>query len=39
MKMPDKLEHQFKVVLRILEKMFKKEIDEARVKSIITKID
>jgi len=39
MKLPKRSDQQFKVILRILEKMFKKEIDEARVKSIISKID
>jgi hypothetical protein len=39
MKLPKRKEQQFKVILRILEKMFKKEIDSARVKSIISKID
>ena len=39
MKLPKRAEQQFKVILRILEKMFKKEIDAARVRSIISKID
>jgi hypothetical protein len=39
MKMPKREDQQFKVILRILEKMFKKEINEERVKSIISKID
>ena len=39
MKMPNTADQQFKVILRILEKMFKKEINEERVKSIISKID
>lgn len=39
MKLPKDTAQQFKVILRILEKMFKKEIDEKRVKSIISKID
>jgi len=39
MKMPKRADQQFKVILRILEKMFKKEINEERVKSIISKID
>jgi hypothetical protein len=39
MKLPKNSSQQFKVILRILEKMFKQEINEARVKSIISKID
>jgi threonine dehydrogenase-like Zn-dependent dehydrogenase len=39
MKMPKRADQQFKVILRILEKMFKKEINEERVRSIISKID
>lgn len=39
MKLPKRAEQQFKVILRILEKMFKKEIDSARVRTIISKID
>lgn len=39
MKLPKREEQQFKVILRILEKMFKKELDKARVRSIIEKID
>ena len=39
MKLPKRAEQQFKVILHILEKMFKKEIDAARVRSIISKID
>lgn len=39
MKMPKRPDQQFKVILRILEKMFKKEINKERVKTIITKID
>ena len=39
MKMPKRADQQFKVILRILEKMFKKEINQERVKSIISKID
>jgi hypothetical protein len=39
MKLPKDTSQQFKVILRILEKMFKKEINEQRVKSIISKID
>lgn len=39
MKMPKRADQQFKVILRILEKMFKKEINQERVKSIIVKID
>jgi hypothetical protein len=39
MKLPKRADQQFKVILRILEKMFKKEINEDRVKSIISKID
>jgi hypothetical protein len=39
MKMPKQADQKFKVILRILEKMFKKELNEERVKSIITKID
>jgi hypothetical protein len=39
MKLPKDTTQQFKVILRILEKMFKKEINEECVKSIISKID
>lgn len=39
MKMPKRMDQQFKVILRILEKMFKKEINAERVKKIITNID
>ncbi len=39
MKMPKREDQQFKVILRILEKMFKKEIDEKKVHDIIVKID
>jgi hypothetical protein len=39
MKMPKRADQQFKVILRILEKMFKKEINAERVASIISKID
>jgi hypothetical protein len=39
MKLPKDIAQQFKVILRILEKMFKKEINQKRVESIITKID
>jgi hypothetical protein len=39
MKMPKRADQQFKVVLRILEKMFKKEITKERVSTIITKVD
>lgn len=39
MKLPKRAEQQFKVILRILEKMFKKEIDTTRVRTIISKID
>lgn len=39
MKLPKRNDQQFKVVLRILEKMFKKEIDKARVNKIIQTID
>lgn len=39
MKLPKRADQQFKVILRILEKMFKKEIDTARVNKIIQTID
>lgn len=39
MKLPKDERHQFKVILRIFEKMFKKELTEDRVKEIIAKID
>jgi hypothetical protein len=39
MKLPKRADQHFKVILRILEKMFKKETNEERVKSIISKID
>lgn len=39
MKLPKRAEQQFKVILRILEKMFKNEIDKQRVNLIISKID
>ena len=39
MKLPNRADQQFKVILRILEKMFKKEIDSARVNKIIQTID
>lgn len=39
MKFPEKSHEQFKVLLRVLEKMFKKEINEERVKKIIKSID
>jgi quinol monooxygenase YgiN len=39
MKLPENTEDQFKVILRIMEKMFKKELTRDRVKSIIQKID
>jgi hypothetical protein len=39
MKMPKRADQQFKVILRILEKMFKKELSQERVRSIISKID
>ena len=38
-KLPKRADQQFKVILRILEKMFKKEIDAARVNKIIQTID
>lgn len=39
MKLPKRADQQFKVVLRILEKMFKKEINAERVNKIIQTID
>ena len=39
MKLPKNPDQQFKVILRILEKMFKKEITPQKVESIIAKID
>lgn len=39
MKLPKRTDQQFKVILRILEKMFKKEINTERVNKIIQKID
>ena len=39
MKMPNDERQQFKVVLRIFEKMFKKELTKERVQAIIEKID
>ena len=39
MKLPKRPEQQFKVILRILEKMFKKEINAERVNAIIQKIE
>ena len=39
MKMPKRMDQQFKVVLRILEKMFKNEINAERMNAIIAKID
>lgn len=39
MKLPKRADQQFKVILRVLEKMFKKEIDTARVNKIIQTID
>ena len=39
MKIPENEQEQFKVYLRILEKIFKKEITEERKRSIIEKID
>ena len=39
MKLPKRAEQQFKVILRILEKMFKNEINRERVFIIISKID
>lgn len=38
-KIPNKSSEQFKVFLRIMEKMFKKEIDEKRTTKIIKKIN
>lgn len=39
MKLPSDENYQFKVILRIFEKMFKKELTTERVESIIAKID
>ena len=39
MKLPKDEKYQFKVILRIFEKMFKKELTADRVQSIIEKID
>ena len=39
MKLPKRADQQFKVILRILEKMFKNEINKERVSLIISKID
>ena len=39
MKLPKDQKYQFKVILRIFEKMFKKELTADRVQSIIEKID
>ena len=39
MKLPKRADQQFKVILRILEKMFKNEINRERVFIIISKID
>lgn len=39
MKIPKDEKEQFKVILRIFEKMFKKEINTERVQLIIGKID
>jgi hypothetical protein len=38
MKIPSKSEDQFKVIMRIMEKMFKKEIDPERVRKTIFNI-
>lgn len=39
MKLPKDMTQQFKVILRIFEKMFKKELTTERVNSIIANID
>ena len=39
MKLPKDMRQQFKVILRIFEKMFKKELTKERVDSIITKTE
>lgn len=39
MKLPERPDRQFKVILRIFEKMFKKEINAERVSKIIEKIE
>ena len=39
MKLPENTADQFRVYLRIMEKMFKKELTRDRVKDIISKID
>jgi hypothetical protein len=39
MKMPSDEKKQFKVILRIFEKMFKKELNSERVEKIIADID
>ena len=39
MKIPSQEKDQFKVILRIFQKMFKKELTQERVRSIIGKID
>ena len=38
MKLPERPDLQFKVILRIFEKMFKKEINAERMRKIIKKI-
>jgi hypothetical protein len=39
MKLPTDENQQFKAILRVFEKMFKKELTPERVESIIQKID